>query len=68
MSLKAFHVFFISVSILTAFGFGVWGISSHFAQPNVWYLLMGVVSVVIGVALIVYGVYFLQKFKHLKYL
>lgn len=65
MSLKVFHIFFIAVSVVTAFGFGAWGIYFHIADPNLGYLLMGVFSSVTGVALVYYGIRFLQKFKHL---
>ena len=68
MSLKAFHIFFIAISVLFSFGFGVWGISYHFTDPNVWYLIMGITSFVIGVALIIYGINFLHKLKHISYL
>ena len=68
MSLKAFHIFFIAVSILLAFGFGVWGMVYHLTYGNVWYLLMGIASFVIGVILIFYGINFLRKLKHTGYL
>lgn len=57
MSLKAIHIFFIALSILLALGFGVWSIYHQ-------YTLMGVISFVIGIALVFYGVRFLRKLRH----
>ena len=68
MSLKAFHIFFIVVSILLSFGFGVWGIYTHLSFGNVTFLIMGLVSFVIGIALIIYGINFMKKLKHVGYL
>jgi len=68
MSLKAFHIFFIAVSVLLSFGIGVWGVYYHFTIGNVGFLVMGLVSFVIGVVLVVYGINFLHKLKHIGYL
>ena len=68
MSLKAFHIVFIVVSVLLAFGFGVWGVYYHFTYGNVWYLIMGAAAFVIGIGLIIYGINFLHKLKHIGYL
>ena len=69
MSLKAFHIVFIGASTLLAFGFGAWSFhhyySSDGARPD---LIFGWVSVSAGVALIVYGKYFLKKLKDISYL
>jgi len=61
MSLKTFHIFFISVSVLTAFGFGVWLYQHSF-------LVYGLISFLLGKALIVYGIYFLRKLKHVSFI
>lgn len=68
MSLKAFHIVFIAVSVLFSFGFGVWGVYYHFTVGNVWYLIMGIAGFIIGVVLIIYGINFLHKLKHIGYL
>ncbi len=68
MSLKAFHIFFIAVSVLLTFGFGVWGVYYHLTYSNLWYLIMGTASFVIGIVLIIYGINFLHKLKHIGYL
>lgn len=68
MSLKAFHIFFIVVSVLLTFGFGAWGLYIHFSEDNFGYLAMGLVSLVLGIVLVIYGINFLQKLKHIRYL
>ena len=68
MSLKAFHIFFIIVSTLLAFGFGVWSVYVHLTQGGLAFLVMGLLSFVAGVVLIVYGVNFLHKLRHVGYL
>ncbi|MFQ5568833.1 MAG: hypothetical protein ACE5G0_04110 [Rhodothermales bacterium] len=68
MSLKAFHIFFIALSTLLSFGFGVWGVYDFFAYGGVWSLVLGSGSFVIGIVLIFYGINFLHKLKHIGYL
>ncbi len=68
MSLKTFHVFFISASILLCFGFGVWGMGMFAAEGNTVQLVMGLLSVLSGVFLIWYGIRFLKKLRHVSYL
>ena len=69
MSLKAFHVVFITASSALAFGCGVWGImdyrSAHGALSD---LLFGLGAFAAGVGLIVYERYFLKKLKHESYI
>ncbi len=68
MSLKAFHIFFIAVSVLLTFGFGVWGVYYHLTYSNIRYLIMGTASFVIGIVLIIYVINFLHKLNHIGYL
>ena len=68
MSLKAFHIFFIAVSVLMAFGFAVWCFV-NFADRHYWLdLLWGALSLAVGVGLIFYGKYVLRKLKDISYL
>ena len=64
MSLKAFHLIFIVVSIALAFGFGVWLV----LQGGWLNILIGVASFIVGVGLIFYERYFLKKTKNVSYL
>jgi len=65
MSLKTFHIFVIVLSIVLTLGFGVWCFSSE--QPtSTENLIMGVISLAIGFALVVYGRWFLAKHKDIE--
>lgn len=65
MSLKAFHIFFVVVSTLTALGFGVWALG----QPaDAGYRVLGILALLVGIALPVYGWWFLKKTKGVSYL
>jgi hypothetical protein len=68
MSLKAFHIIFITVSTLLAFGFGAWELQSYFAFGEKQSLALGVASLVIGLALLWYGKIVFKKLKHISYL
>ena len=68
MSLKAFHLVFISASVLLSFGFGAWLIDAYVATGRLPNLVFGVMAGLAGMALLVYGRYFLKKFKHIGYI
>jgi hypothetical protein len=57
MSLKTFHIFFITVAVLLCLGFGGWCLG----QPG--YTLAGIGSFVVAVGLVVYEILFLRRFK-----
>ncbi len=68
MSLKAFHIFFITVSILIGLILAGWfAMRFHSGQGNV-YLLASIASVCGSVALFIYARRFLKKLKHISYL
>jgi hypothetical protein len=54
MSLKWFHIVFITLSTLMGIAIGVWGLFNHFVA-------LGLASLVASAALCVYGTYFVQK-------
>lgn len=66
MSLKAFHIFFIAVSILLAFGFAAWEIKGFAEGGNALQLAGGILSVIVAVGLILYGIRFMKKLKHVR--
>ncbi len=69
MSLKAFHVIFITASSALAFGCGIWGLKQFFSeQGQALDLIFGLGGFVAGTALIIYGRYFLKKLKNVSYL
>lgn len=64
MSLKAFHVVFVTMATLLAMGVGVWCLRVQEAG----YVPLGVVSMAAAAGLVVYGVWFLRKMKGVSYL
>lgn len=66
MSLKAFHIFFVSLSSALAFAFAGWALPSPPAGTGEgYYGTMGLVSLALGVGLIIYGFWFWKKIKRL---
>ena len=63
MSLKGFHIFFITISSLAAIAFGVWCFATPAAASQTFYKVTGALSIVVGIGLIVYGKSFLAKMK-----
>ncbi|MEW6306378.1 MAG: hypothetical protein AB1705_23175 [Verrucomicrobiota bacterium] len=69
MSLKALHIVFVTASTLLAFGCAAWAFHQYYSlEAGKAYLAGGIGSVVAGLALIVYGRYFLKKLKNVSYL
>ncbi len=68
MSLKALHIIFVTCSTLLAFGFGAWSFHAYSHSRAVLDLVMGIVALVVGLGMIVYGRYFLKKLKNISYL
>ena len=68
MSLKAFHLVFIVISILFSLVFGIWGVMSYFSSERVAELVLGIISLLGSVGMSFYLYYFLKKFKHVSYL
>jgi len=63
MSLKAFHIVFVSASILLAFGFGVWSLLDYSDHGKTAELVGGIASVLVGFALIIYARYILRNLR-----
>jgi amino acid transporter len=63
VSLKAFHIVFVCLSSLLAFGFAGWSYHYSSAREDSGYLLLALGSVACGVALIAYGFWFWRKIK-----
>jgi glucose uptake protein GlcU len=68
MSLKAFHIVFIALSILMAFFCGAWLLNEYSDTRNVSQLVVGIVLILAGGGLICYGKSVLRKLKHISYL
>lgn len=63
MSLKAFHILFVTVSVTLAAGFGVWCVKEYQTRREVEMLWMGAASFVGAGVLVVYGRWFLRKLR-----
>jgi hypothetical protein len=68
MSLKAFHVFFMTVAILLLVGMGVWGILDYLHSKSLVNLGMAVVSLQSSLLAVWYFSWFLKKLKGVSYL
>lgn len=69
MSLKAFHVLFITASSALAFGFGVWMLRDYRApEGSTADLAWAISGFVVGAGLLVYEGFFLKKLKNVSYL
>jgi len=66
VSLKSFHVFFISLAVLVTLFFGTWLFVTVDAGGAELRFIGGGVSYVAGVGLIVYMRYFLRKVRHFR--
>ena len=65
MSLKWFHVLFITLSIAMAIGGGVWAVNAYLATQDGGDLAIAVVLFAVAVALVVYERGFLRKAKRM---
>ena len=63
MSLKAFHIFFITISVLLCLGFGAWCLNSDYTHGRAAYAAAGYISFGLGVVLVLYEIVFLKKIK-----
>lgn len=68
MSLKAFHIAFVAITVLTSFV--VCGLLCHafLQEGGVWNLVGAVAAFTTAIGLIYYGRYVLKKLRHLSYL
>jgi hypothetical protein len=68
MSLKAFHIVFVVLSTLLAFGMGGWMLNRYLASGEPLDLALGLLGIVAGIGLVWYGKVVLKKLKHIGYL
>jgi hypothetical protein len=68
VSLKAFHVFFVIVSVLCALGFAAWSVSDWLRTGRPGTLALGILGFAAAAALVWYGLWFLRKLKNVSYL
>ena len=65
MSLRAFHLFFIAVSVLMHLLVGGWGIQQYFEAGSGGGLVLGIVCFVLGFGLVLYGVKAYRKLREI---
>lgn len=63
MSLKQFHVVFITLSIVCALLFACWAGERYFELKTFGYLIAACVSLFIAAGMVAYEIYFLKKTK-----
>ena len=68
MSLKAFHIVFIAIASLCAFGFAYWSMMRFLSEGDTMSVAAAVISFACGLGLILYGIRFLHKLKKVSFL
>jgi glucose uptake protein GlcU len=68
MSLKAFHIVFVAMSILLAFFCGAWFLNEYASNRDGVFLVAGIVLLAAGGGLIWYAKSVLRKLKNISYL
>ena len=66
MSLRIFHVIFIIASIVLSLFVAVWAVREYQATHSAGALALGIVFVVGGAAMVVYGTRWFTKLKELS--
>ncbi|HEX9656826.1 MAG TPA: hypothetical protein VGB89_07945 [Bacteroidota bacterium] len=67
MSLKSFHIFFITVSVLLAMGMSAWSAMKFADTGDVAVAFLCLFSIAGGVLLIIYGIRMRRKLHELGY-
>ena len=69
MSLKAFHLIFVTLLTTLSFGCAAWAFMDYRGPDGTTGdLLFSLAAVAVGILVIIYGVYFLKKLKKMSYL
>ena len=66
MSLKGFHILFITFSTLLALGIGAWCIWIDLVEGAPIYQTGAICSFAAAIVLVVYGIWFYRKMKRLR--
>ena len=68
MSLKAFHLIFVTALSSLTLGCAIWKFTSYSREHLKADLVWAIVSLLAGVAVLIYGKYFLKKLKNVSFL
>ncbi len=66
MSLRFFHIFFISVCVVMSLFVGGWGVRQYLQMQSLGGLVLGVLCFVLGFGLIIYGIKVYAKLRELS--
>ncbi len=66
MSLKAFHIVFIVVSILLALGCGLFELNNYTVSGEFVHILLASAAFLAAVGLVVYAIRFMRKLRHVS--
>lgn len=66
VSLKTFHIIFVTASTILTIGFGIWAIRDYRSNGDTTSLVVGVGSLIGSVGLVWYGRWFITKLKGIK--
>lgn len=66
MSLKAFHLFFIAISVVLAAFVAAWAVNQYQVAHDVSYVVAAGLAIASAVALIAYGIAFQRKMRRAK--
>lgn len=66
MSLKGFHIVFITFSTLLAFALGIWCLWVNKTSGTDAYTPGAIIAFVSAIALVIYGCWFWRKMKRLR--
>lgn len=61
MSLKYFHIFFITLSVILSWGTAAFEFQNYSGDKNLLNLGISVFAFAVGIGLLVYGAWFLRK-------
>jgi hypothetical protein len=65
MSLRAFHLLFIALSVILAAFFGAWAVGQYRVMPNAIFIVTAVGALAGAIGLAVYGTAFQRKTRNL---
>jgi hypothetical protein len=65
MSIKGFHLIFITIAALFCAGFGVWALFFDQQDSGIGTKVAGVVTLMASIGLIFYGIHFRRKSKNI---
>lgn len=64
MSIKEFHILFISVAVICLAFFSGWAFYNYSRNPAANLLLMGIIALLLVISLCIYEYFFIKKTKN----